>query len=216
MPRNASPCGSPRRPRLSPFARHFTPPLLGTLGPWHSDESGRARRDGRRGLVGDPAPGRFGSERGGGAGDFTTPNSGPPVHALVAATPVTPATHRPAARTALPSLDSVATDPALAAALPRHVVAALLARLTVAQSSLINRLVDLTLSNDRRDRGDPAPHEAWLTIADVAARLRFAKSYCYELARRGDLPTLRQGKAIRVRLSDLQAWEARLANPAGQ
>jgi excisionase family DNA binding protein len=55
--------------------------------------------------------------------------------------------------------------------------------------------------------------DRYLTIGEVAARLRLSKSYCYELARRGRLPVtaLANGeRSIRVKLSELATWEAGL------
>lgn len=45
-----------------------------------------------------------------------------------------------------------------------------------------------------------------LTLPQVAERLSVPKSYAYELARRGHLPTIRFGKYIRVLASDLEKW----------
>jgi excisionase family DNA binding protein len=74
--------------------------------------------------------------------------------------------------------------------------------------------------HDRDDVARPRPpddQDRYLTIGEVAARLRLSKSYCYELARRGSLPvtplgkTGARGKAFRVKLSELEEWEARLS-----
>ncbi len=58
----------------------------------------------------------------------------------------------------------------------------------------------------------PAPEAAeYLTIPQVAERLRLSKSFCYELTRRGMLPShqLGQGqRGLRVKLAELIAWEA--------
>jgi excisionase family DNA binding protein len=59
---------------------------------------------------------------------------------------------------------------------------------------------------------ETSAEDGWFTIPEVARRLRLATSYCYQLARRGDLPALRTGKYVRVRASDLREWEARLEN----
>jgi excisionase family DNA binding protein len=57
--------------------------------------------------------------------------------------------------------------------------------------------------------------DVYLTIPEVAQRLRFSVPYIYELVRRGDFSVIRRGKrGIRLRLSDLRAWETRHAgNP---
>jgi excisionase family DNA binding protein len=54
----------------------------------------------------------------------------------------------------------------------------------------------------------PAP--AWLTIREVAERLKLAPSYVYQLARRGDLPHVKRGKYVRVPADALAEWAARL------
>lgn len=45
-----------------------------------------------------------------------------------------------------------------------------------------------------------------LTIPQVAEILNVPRGYAYELARRGEIPTVRFGKYVRVSLSDLRAW----------
>jgi excisionase family DNA binding protein len=73
----------------------------------------------------------------------------------------------------------------------------------------LGRLVAAT--SPARAASDVA-EDTYLTLAEVATRLRFSLPYCYELARRGDLPTLRRGKrGIRVRLADLRVWEQRIS-----
>jgi excisionase family DNA binding protein len=63
-------------------------------------------------------------------------------------------------------------------------------------------------------RDEASAEDGWFTIPEVARRLRLAPSYCYQLARRGDLPALRTGKYVRVRAADLREWEARLGKHA--
>ena len=48
-----------------------------------------------------------------------------------------------------------------------------------------------------------------LTIPEVATRLRIPRQHAYELARRGELPSVRFGKYVRVRPADLETWIAR-------
>jgi excisionase family DNA binding protein len=48
-----------------------------------------------------------------------------------------------------------------------------------------------------------------LTVPEVATRLRVPRQHAYELARRGDLASVRFGKYVRVRQADLEAWIAR-------
>ena len=50
---------------------------------------------------------------------------------------------------------------------------------------------------------------ALLTVPEVATRLRVPTQHAYELARRGELPSVRFGKYVRVRPADLETWIAR-------
>ena len=45
-----------------------------------------------------------------------------------------------------------------------------------------------------------------LTGEDVAERLQVSKSFAYDLMRRGDIPTVRLGRAVRVRPQDLEEF----------
>lgn len=107
--------------------------------------------------------------------------------------------------TPVPTLDELAADPPKAAALPPEVARVLTLRCAAVLTALASA-----------PRADQQPRQAmenegWFTIPEVAARLRFAKSYVYQLVRRGDLPALRKGKYWRVRLADLCRWEAALS-----
>jgi excisionase family DNA binding protein len=46
----------------------------------------------------------------------------------------------------------------------------------------------------------------FLTVPEVARRLRISRSQAYLLAERGELPVLRVGKLIRIPQSALEAW----------
>jgi len=48
--------------------------------------------------------------------------------------------------------------------------------------------------------------DAFLTIPEVARRLRISRSTAYLLAERGELPVLRLGKLLRVPESALEVW----------
>jgi len=45
-----------------------------------------------------------------------------------------------------------------------------------------------------------------LTVGQVAQVLNFSRSKVYELINVGDLPVLRFGKSVRVRVSALEVW----------
>jgi excisionase family DNA binding protein len=78
----------------------------------------------------------------------------------------------------------------------------LLAELTYLQSVLLRRLIETaaapTVRLDEPDR--------LLNMGAVAERLGVPTPYARELGRRGELPTLRIGKYVRVRESALLAW----------
>lgn len=75
--------------------------------------------------------------------------------------------------------------------------AVLWARLTTAQAS------------DTEQDQSPEESNRLLTIPQAAQILAVPKGYAYELARRGGIPTVRFGKYVRVRLTDLWEWVAR-------
>jgi len=49
----------------------------------------------------------------------------------------------------------------------------------------------------------------FLTIPEVAQRLRIGRTLAYTLARRGELPVVRFGKLVRVPADRLEEWLAR-------
>ena len=106
---------------------------------------------------------------------------------------------------AVPTLDEVAESPDKVAALAPNVAAKLLARCLAVQGVLIARL----LSPGPGEPPTSPAGEPLMPMPQVAAALAVPVSYAYELARRGELPTVRFGKYVRVRASDLQAWLAR-------
>ena len=55
-----------------------------------------------------------------------------------------------------------------------------------------------------------------LTAAEVSERLQIPVWSVYELVKHNGLPALRIGKRLRIRLADLERWEAeRVANTGG-
>jgi excisionase family DNA binding protein len=55
---------------------------------------------------------------------------------------------------------------------------------------------------------DPAgaAGEQILTVAEVAAELRFTRGYVYDAVRSGQLSAVRTGKYVRIRRAALRAW----------
>ena len=109
----------------------------------------------------------------------------------------------------VPALDVLATDPARALGLSAPERAVLIGRCAAILAALSATPPD---DSKRSPSGAVEDPDVWLTVPEVADRLRLAKSYVYQLARRGDLPVIRTGKYIRVRLIDLRTWAARLAS----
>src|SRR5712692_1356305 len=73
----------------------------------------------------------------------------------------------------------------------------------------------LRLLEPARAQTDPVlqPRRELMSVAEVAAALRFSRGHVYELIRSGELPALRHGRAVRVRREDLDSWEARHRTP---
>lgn len=102
------------------------------------------------------------------------------------------------------SISDLLQDPAKVAEVPAEQIPTLLGDLERLKAILWARLTSHT--------NGQAPAQAevrLLTIPDVAGFLGVTHGYAYELARRGDLPTVRFGKYVRVELSTLHAWIAR-------
>lgn len=103
----------------------------------------------------------------------------------------------------VPTLDALAASPELAGGLSANAAAALLAKLAGVQTALLGRL--LAGSADGANPGlSPEP---LLKIPDVAKRLDIPTAFAYELARRGEIPTVRVGKKyVRVPSAALEKW----------
>jgi excisionase family DNA binding protein len=64
----------------------------------------------------------------------------------------------------------------------------------------------------QRNQTDMVDHGVrLLRVEQVADRLNVSRSFAWKLVAQGDLPSLRLGRAVRVRVSDLEAY---LADPA--
>lgn len=88
------------------------------------------------------------------------------------------------------------------ATIPSNEIPALLLRLAAAQSALVARLL-----SDAHDKSESRhSEEQLLTIPEVATRLSVPAAYAYDLARKSILPTVRFGKYVRMRASDLEVW----------
>lgn len=96
-------------------------------------------------------------------------------------------------------LDDLARDPAKAVELTPSARATLLAQALAVVGALASPAV-------------AAPSQGvdveWLTVEQVAERLKLAKSYVYQLARRNDLPSVKRGKYVRISAARLSEWIA--------
>lgn len=107
---------------------------------------------------------------------------------------------------AIPSISELVTNPARLAELPaeqrRRLVARLAAMILVLESG-----EDAPAPPPAAER--PEQHDdRLLTVEDAAKRMGFAKSYVYEIIRRGELRAVRRGKYVRVRESAIAEWIA--------
>ncbi len=121
-------------------------------------------------------------------------------------------TVRPSPLLMQPALEEMAADPALADSLPLETLSALYPLVARLEADLRGRLLTA-----RAIAADPQPAQSedhYLTIPEVAKLTGLSLSYCYELARLGDLPVRRMGRGndgkkprgYRVLQSELSAW----------
>ena len=78
-------------------------------------------------------------------------------------------------------------------------------KLTALQTTLLSRIL---AGEGAAPEGQPG-ESRMLTIPQVAERLCVPTAYAYELARRGELPTVRLGKKyVRIPLASFERWLA--------
>jgi excisionase family DNA binding protein len=104
------------------------------------------------------------------------------------------------------TLDAIFRTPACAAELSRAMLGELLAQVAAVQSTLTARLITDAGNHGDTEANKPISQsqsqaERLLAVPEVAVMLGYAKSYVYELLRRGDLPAVRHKKYVRVRHS---------------
>jgi excisionase family DNA binding protein len=91
---------------------------------------------------------------------------------------------------------------------PREAIPELLGEIARVEALLRLRLTDPIATSS------PAVSEdRWLTAGEVAGRAGFKTPYVLELCRRGTLPSVRQGKYVRIPESGFRAWQAARTNP---
>jgi excisionase family DNA binding protein len=108
---------------------------------------------------------------------------------------------------ALPTLADLAAylgllDARRLADVPREAIPEFLGEIARIEALLRLRLTDpiaapAVVSEDR-----------WLTAGEVAQRAGFKTPYVLELCRRGAIPSVRQGKYVRIPESGFRAWQA--------
>ena len=108
------------------------------------------------------------------------------------------------------SLDSLIQEPARAATLSRHELAELYRQAAHLEADLRALLLAHPAEASRADYA-----ARLLTLPEVATILTIPESKAYELARRGELPTvvIPGGKYVRVRRADLDVWVDRHSLP---
>jgi excisionase family DNA binding protein len=106
-----------------------------------------------------------------------------------------------------PTLDAILKTPTCAAELPRGTLGELLAQAAAVQSTLTAQLITRPETDAPKESNkETTPQfqrqsERLLAVPEVAVMLGYARSYVYELLRRGDLPAVRHKKYVRVRHS---------------
>jgi excisionase family DNA binding protein len=119
-----------------------------------------------------------------------------------------------------PDLGLVLADPGRVADLRADDIPALLGALEQIRAALWARMLCAPAPVARDPDGTPG--DRLLTVAEVAAEVRFTPGYVYEAVRRGQLSAVRKGKYVRIRRADFRAWldglpakglDPRLAHP---
>jgi excisionase family DNA binding protein len=59
---------------------------------------------------------------------------------------------------------------------------------------------------DQSAAGEPEDGATLITVEEMAKRTAFTEQYCRGLIRTGEIPSVRTGKYVRVRLADLSRW----------
>ena len=101
----------------------------------------------------------------------------------------------------VPTLDEIAAHPERASEIPP----ATAARMLELVAGVLPLLLLRSRASTENGTPDPAATEKLLKIEEAAALLSIPRAFCYELARRGEIPTVKVGrKYIRVPLHALQ------------
>lgn len=102
---------------------------------------------------------------------------------------------------AVPTIDELAANPDKVASLDATTALALLVKVMSVQALLLAKAVAPTGSG----HSEVGAEDRLLTVAEAATMLNVPRQFAYELARRGEIPTVRVGqKYIRVPLRGLK------------
>jgi excisionase family DNA binding protein len=109
----------------------------------------------------------------------------------------------------VPSLDAIAADPLVVGTLAPEAVLALRRKAVVVLAALAD-------ADDRMATVAPQTEDCrFLSVEKIAARLDVPESYVYELARRGQIPSVRIGKRyVRFSEAEIDEWLSKLRNRA--
>jgi len=91
--------------------------------------------------------------------------------------------------------------------LPREAIPEILGALARVEALVRLRLTEPISAAPAR------PEDRWLTADEVANRTGFKAPYVLELCRRGTLPSVRQGKYVRIPETALRDWKASSSRP---
>src|SRR5262249_33755414 len=98
-------------------------------------------------------------------------------------------------------LAGLVSEPSEITQTPPEVIPALLASLERIRTLLLHRLLVGTLGNHSSDSS-----REFLTADEVADLLRLRREYVYELARQGEIPSIRVGKYVRIPKTAFEEW----------
>jgi hypothetical protein len=92
--------------------------------------------------------------------------------------------------------------------LPREAIPELLGEI-----ARVEALLRLRLTDPLATTSPVVSEDRWLTASEVADRAGFTTPYVLVLCRRAALPSVRQGKYVRIPESGFRAWQAARTNP---
>lgn len=103
----------------------------------------------------------------------------------------------------LDELESLLMEPGLLAAVRREEIPRLLGRIEEFKA----RLQAVLFTSGQESEYPPEPcTDRLITVEEAAGRLQLTEQYIYGLLKKGEIPPVKQGKYVRIRASDLNAW----------